>query len=56
MLPVLQSAGHSIMTPPKMDTSAVTEQQCGYPMPELYNQYYVNEYAFPKGLQSYKKS
>lgn len=24
-------------------------------MPELYNQHYINKYAFPKGLQSFKK-
>ena len=25
-------------------------------MPDLYNQHYINRYAFPKALQSYKKS
>jgi hypothetical protein len=24
-------------------------------MPELYNLHYINQYAFPKALQSYKK-
>jgi hypothetical protein len=24
-------------------------------MPELYNQHYINQYAFPKALQCYKK-
>jgi hypothetical protein len=33
----------------------LSEQQCGYPMPDLYNQHYINRYAFPKALQSYKK-
>jgi len=31
------------------------EQATGFPMPELYNQHYINKYAFPKGLASQRK-
>ena len=28
----------------------------GYPNPKLYDQFYINKYSFPKGLQGFKKS
>ena len=31
------------------------EQVSGYPMPELYNQYYINQYSFPRRLHSQKR-
>ena len=34
----------------------LTEQECGYPMPQLYNQHYINKYAFPKGLNVYRRT
>ena len=29
---------------------STSERVSGFPMPELYNQHYINKYAFPKGL------
>jgi len=31
------------------------EKITGYPQPKLYDQYYINKYAYPKGLKSYRK-
>lgn len=31
------------------------ERVSGFPMPELYNQHYINKYSFPKGLIAGKK-
>ena len=28
----------------------------GFPMPELYNQHYINKYSFPKGLMAQRKT
>lgn len=33
-----------------------SERQTGYPNPHLYDQYYINKYSFPKGLQAIQKS
>lgn len=33
------------------DPNATDERVSGYPQPELYNQYYINKYAYPKGLK-----
>jgi len=33
----------------------ISEQEAGYPQPNLYNQHFINKYAFPKALQSYRK-
>jgi hypothetical protein len=33
----------------------MTEQQCGYPLPALYNQHCVNSYAVPNKLSSVRK-
>ena len=27
------------------------ERQSGYPQPQLYDQYFINKYAYPKGLK-----
>jgi len=27
------------------------ERMSGYPQPQLYDQYYINRYAYPKGLK-----
>ena len=32
---------------PLVHRIAMTEQQCGYPLPELYNKHCVNNYALP---------
>ena len=32
-----------------------SERLSGFPMPELYNQHYINRYSFPKGLIAGKK-
>ena len=31
------------------------ERVSGFPMPELYNQHYINKYSFPKGLICQRK-
>jgi hypothetical protein len=31
------------------------ERVSGYPQPELYDQYYINTYAYPKGLKSSRR-
>ena len=31
------------------------ERMSGFPMPELYNQHYINKYSFPKGLVGSRK-
>jgi hypothetical protein len=31
------------------------ERVSGFPMPELYNQHYINKYSFPKGLIGARK-
>lgn len=33
-----------------VENSDKNERVSGYPKPELYNQHYINKYAFPKGL------
>ena len=33
-----------------------TERVSGFPMPELYNQHYINKYSFPKGLIAGRKT
>lgn len=38
-----------------VENSMHNERVSGYPKPELYDQHYINKYAFPKGLSSYKK-
>lgn len=38
-----------------VEHSMQNERVSGYPKPELYDQHYINKYAFPKGLTSYKK-
>jgi len=35
---------------------ATNERVSGYPNPKLYDQYYINKYSFPKGLQAIFKS
>jgi hypothetical protein len=35
------------LTQKDLDTS---EKVSGFPKPDLYNQYYINRYAFPRGL------
>ncbi len=32
------------------------ERLSGYPNPKLYDQYYINQYSFPKGLQAIYKN
>ena len=32
------------------------ERISGFPMPELYNQHYINKYSFPKGLIASRKT
>ena len=32
-----------------------SERVSGFPMPELYNQHYINKYSFPKGLSCVRK-
>ena len=32
------------------------ERISGFPMPELYNQHYINKYSFPKGLTGCRKT
>ena len=32
-----------------------SERVSGFPMPELYNQHYINKYSFPKGLIAQRK-
>ena len=39
-----------------IDPMQYTERLSGYPQPGLYDQYYINKYAYPKGLKSYKRS
>lgn len=31
------------------------ERISGYPQPQLYDQHYINKYAYPKGLKGYRK-
>jgi hypothetical protein len=31
------------------------EKVSGYPQPQLYDQHYINKYAYPKGLKTYNK-
>lgn len=42
----MQPQNQSVM----MSYQLSQEQATGFPMPELYNQHYINKYAFPKGL------
>lgn len=35
--------------------AAAQERLTGYPNPQLYDQYYINKYSFPKGLQAIYK-
>ena len=32
------------------------ERMSGFPMPDLYNQHYINKYSFPKGLVASRKN
>ena len=36
--------------------SQTHERVTGYPNPKLYDQFYINKYSFPKGLQAIYKS
>lgn len=36
--------------------SQTHERVSGYPNPKLYDQFYINKYSFPKGLQAIYKS
>lgn len=36
-------------------TTNSAERVSGFPMPELYNQHYINKYSFPKGLIAQRK-
>ena len=36
-------------------TNNSAERVSGFPMPELYNQHYINKYSFPKGLICQRK-
>ncbi len=38
-----------------VENSDKGERVSGYPKPELYDQHYINKYAFPKGLIAQKK-
>ena len=65
----MQNAGAQIMNfaPSLNDPSLVSndyqmrslalpdERVSGYPQPELYDQYYINTYAYPKGLKSQRR-
>ena len=34
----------------------MVERVSGYPNPKLYDQFYINKYSFPKGLQVIRKA
>ena len=38
-----------------IDPAQYSERLSGYPQPNLYDKYYINKYAYPKGLKSYRK-
>ena len=33
----------------------MNERVSGYPRPELYNQYYINKFSYPKGFKAVRK-
>lgn len=46
----VQNNSYGLPMPPSS-----AERVSGFPMPDLYNQHYINKYSFPKGLISGRK-
>lgn len=55
--PLTNAAQHMLSPQRRQHALAglLSESELGYPMPEIYNQHYINQYAFPKSLQVYRK-
>ena len=46
---------HQVIPQTEKVRMKATQQQLGYPIPELYDQYYIHNYSFPKGLQTQRR-
>lgn len=52
---MLSEANYSGKSETEYEQRASPERVSGLPNPQLYDQYYINKYSFPKGLIAVRK-